>query len=80
MIICRVEFLEEKSVTYLRFDIHSAKAVEELEGGEHLALHQDRRHNGGGRPIPSAGRHLEEPLFEWKLTSLAKASSQAIAA
>lgn len=63
---------------YLRLDIYSAKAVKELEWRKNLALDKDGRHDGGGRPVSSAGWHFKEPLFEGKLTSLAKTTSDPV--
>ena len=40
------------------------EAVEELEGREHLALHEHPRDDGRRGPPARADGHLEEPLLE----------------
>jgi hypothetical protein len=41
-----------------------SEAVEELEGGEDLALHEHARDDCGRRPDSRDDGHLKEPLFE----------------
>lgn len=55
------------NVPYLLLMEDSAEAVEELEGCEDLALHQDASDDRGRGPPSCADGHLEEPLFQWQL-------------
>jgi len=61
----------------LRFVVDGAEGVEELVGGDDLALQQDRSYYGGGRPVPGARWHFKEPLLKGELTKLAHAAVMA---
>ena len=49
--------------TDLRFEEDGAETVEELEGRDDVALHQDAGRDCCGRPEARADGHLVEPLL-----------------
>ena len=61
---------------YLLFVEDSAEAVEELEGGEDLALHEHAGDDGRCCPPSCACGHFEPPLFEWKASESTISSAE----
>jgi hypothetical protein len=60
---------------YLLFVKNGSEAVEELEGREDLALHEDSGDDRGRGPPSRAHGRFEEPLFERKLAQTTAVSS-----
>lgn len=52
-----------------------AEAVEEVEGADDVALHEDAGHYCGRRPVSCAYGHLEEPLLQRELSAHAAVAS-----
>ncbi len=62
---------------YLALDEDGAETVEELEGGNDVALDQDRGYYCSARPVARADGHLIEPLFQRELADGSSASAAA---
>ena len=63
------------AVIYLRIPKDAVEAVEELQGPNHVALHQHGRGHRRGRPVARADRHLVVPCFQREATDVPSSSS-----
>lgn len=62
-------------VPYLLSVKDCTKGVEELEGGEDVALHEHARHHRRRCPPSCARRHFVPPLLDWQTGQRAVSSN-----